>query len=142
VTDDVLQQLDIHDRDFSGVQQKLTELAEGLGERRARGTSRDGNVTATVDGNGRIVDIVVRDEAVRSSHPEMIGPGVVEAIGLARGEGGRWMQKQITALLDPNQPAPEEPSPTPPSPAARRRPRPLADEDENFEDIDFLQSEG
>ncbi|CAL99444.1 hypothetical protein A8924_0476 [Saccharopolyspora erythraea NRRL 2338] len=68
-------------------QRKAAELeyyAERLAEERFTGTSDSGLVTAEVDGNGRLLDISVSDEALEQAHPQNIGPDAVEAIAQAR----------------------------------------------------------
>ncbi|UKD51097.1 YbaB/EbfC family nucleoid-associated protein [Amycolatopsis sp. FU40] len=154
MTVDILKALGIGaGHDVAARQRRLADLDAELAGQRFRGASRDSSVTATVNGRGEIVDIVVRDDALRSPHPELVGPAVVEAVNRARTEAGQHARAAVSAVVHPDAPppaAPPEPAAAafaPPAaatalapPAAPAR-RGRADDDEDFGDYDFLALE-
>ncbi|WP_409185961.1 YbaB/EbfC family nucleoid-associated protein [Amycolatopsis sp. VS8301801F10] len=149
MTVDILKALGIGTgHDVAARQRRLADLDAELAGQRFRGASRDSSVTATVNGRGEIVDIVVRDDALRSPHPELVGPAVVEAVNRARTEAGQHARAAVSAVLHPEAPPPEPaaaafapaaaPEPAPPAAPARRG---RAADDEDFGDYDFLALE-
>ncbi|WP_275293431.1 YbaB/EbfC family nucleoid-associated protein [Amycolatopsis sp. La24] len=150
MTVDILKALGIGTgHDVTARQRLLAGLDVELTGQRFRSASRDSSVTATVNGRGEIVDIVIRDDALRSPHPELVGPAVVEAVNRARTEAGQHARAAVSAVLHPDAPPPPAASPEPaaafvqaaapaPAPPARRG---RAADDEDFGDYDFLALE-
>ncbi|ATY13533.1 hypothetical protein CU254_26225 [Amycolatopsis sp. AA4] len=150
MTVDILKAFGIgNGHDVAARQRRLADLDAEFAGQRFRGVSRDSSVTATVDGRGEIVEIVVRDDALRSPHPELVGPAVVEAVNRARAAAGQHARAAVSAVLHPDAPppaAPPEPAAPPAfAPAAATAPPPPARrgraDDEDFGDYDFLALE-
>lgn len=70
--------------DLTEVRARLGELDENLHGQRFSGGSRDGAVHATSDGHGALIDLRIDDRVLRSGHPELIGPAIVDAITACR----------------------------------------------------------
>lgn len=62
----------------------LDRLAQEAAERLFYGESASGEAIATVDGNGRLLELWVDPDAVRGSHPERVGPQIVAAVAAGR----------------------------------------------------------
>ncbi|WP_328604954.1 MULTISPECIES: YbaB/EbfC family nucleoid-associated protein [unclassified Amycolatopsis] len=145
MTVDILKALGISNgQDVVKRQQRLAEVDAELATQRFRGASRDNTATAIVTGRGDIFEIVIRDDALRSSHPELVGPAVVEALTQARIAAGQHARAEVLAVTHPDTPVPD------PSPAAQAAPptasapstvdtrRPRIQDDDDFSDYDFL----
>jgi len=78
---------------------ELEHLTARLADERFTGRSASGYVTAEVDGNGQLLDITVTSEALRSGHPQNIGPDTVAAVELARAAAGAVAQEWTDRLL-------------------------------------------
>lgn len=63
---------------------RAIELGALLAEARHIGRADEAGVTAVVDGRGALLDLRIVEGAVRGPKPQLIGPGVVEAIARAR----------------------------------------------------------
>ncbi|WP_244211036.1 YbaB/EbfC family nucleoid-associated protein [Amycolatopsis kentuckyensis] len=136
------------------------QLDEELALARFSGQSRDGEVTAVVSGHGRILDLSISQSVMRGAHPQVVGSDVEEAVVAARRKAAAVAGPKMRAVLDKDlvwQPA-QEPSatgvsgspslvpadlePTSGRPSAVARPKRAAIEDENFEELDFLEDDG
>lgn len=114
------------------VSSDLHAMAAELADRRFTGRSANGRVTATVKGDGVLLDITVDNRALRGSHPVEIGPAVVQAVRTARAEAGRYAS-ELTRLVPHGEPGAAEPSAAEPPQDSRRRPRAVNDDvDELF----------
>jgi hypothetical protein len=104
-----------------------------------------------VSGQGALIALVIAERAIRGSHPEEIGPAVVEAISQARRQAFAAGQVKLQAVLDKDQewqPQPQSPQPAlvteeahgwPARPPSHREP---LDDEQSFEEIDFLSEPG
>ncbi|WP_460440521.1 YbaB/EbfC family nucleoid-associated protein [Amycolatopsis stemonae] len=63
---------------------RAIELGALLAQARYTGRADEAGVTAVVDGRGTLLDVRISADAVRGPKPQLIGPGVVEAVGRAR----------------------------------------------------------
>ncbi|NBH05479.1 YbaB/EbfC family nucleoid-associated protein [Amycolatopsis sp. SID8362] len=63
---------------------RAIELGALLAEARHTGRADQADVTAVVDGRGNLLDLRISADAVRGPKPQLIGPGVVEAVVRAR----------------------------------------------------------
>jgi DNA-binding protein YbaB len=63
---------------------QLTGALAGLDEVRYSGAAADGGITATVDGNGKLLDVYVSPHALRAVAPEDLGALALAAIQEAR----------------------------------------------------------
>ena len=63
---------------------RAIELGALLAEARHTGRADEAGVTAVVDGRGALLDLRIAQDAVQGPKPQLIGPGVVEAIARAR----------------------------------------------------------
>lgn len=123
------------------------ELDARLASARHTGRSADQLVTAVVTGQGKLVDLRIEDRALYGAHAQKVGLGIVEAVRTARTAAGAASLPQLNALfgkqpLPPAAQGPEQISddrPMSPEPA-RRSAEP--DEDESFEEFDFLSDDG
>ncbi|MCR6483445.1 YbaB/EbfC family nucleoid-associated protein [Amycolatopsis sp. OK19-0408] len=86
--------------DADVMRQQAAELDAELEQVRFSGRSRDGAVTAVVTGHGRLFDLTVSPAVLRSSHPQIIGPDVVEAVSAARRAAAGVSVAKMCAVLD------------------------------------------
>lgn len=93
--------------------QQAAELDAELERARFSGKSKDGLATAVVTGQSNLIDLKIADEAIRSAHPEEIGPAVVEAVAAARRAAGEVGIVKMRAVLDKDQEWQPEPVPAP-----------------------------
>jgi len=145
---------------------QAAELDEELEHVRFSGRSHDGAVTAVVSGRGQVMDLTISASAMRGSHPQVVGPDVVEAVAAARRQASTVAMVKMRAVFDKDQvwhPAPVpppgghavshwvapagadhlQPGPTPPDPPSTvARPQRAGVEEENFEELDFLGDDG
>lgn len=63
-----------------------------------RFTSTSEHVTAEVDGTGVLLRITVAEDALRSAHPERIGPDTVAAIAAARAAASNAAAPRVAEL--------------------------------------------
>lgn len=142
MTVDILKALGISNgQDVVKRQQRLAEVDAELATQRFRGASRDNTTTAIVNGRGDIFEIVIRDDALRSSHPELVGPAVVEALTQARIAAGLHARAEVLAVTHPGTPVPDPSSAVPPTasvPPTSDTRRPRIQDDDDFSDYDFL----
>lgn len=86
--------------------ERIEELQRELADERVAWRSEDGLYHVAVDGNGRLLDLDIAAPALRSPHPERIGPAVVAAVGAARRAAvelarQRWKEEfGSTTMLD------------------------------------------
>lgn len=126
------------------MQQQAAELDAELAQARYSGQSKDRLATAVVTGQGNLIDLKIVEQAIHSAHPEEIGPAVVEAVTAARRAAGEVSFVKMRAVLDKNQEWRPEPVPQAPvrpeswQPPPVSRPERPEVEEENFEEIDFL----
>ncbi|GAA4529386.1 YbaB/EbfC family nucleoid-associated protein [Amycolatopsis samaneae] len=135
--------------DVAKLERQAAELDAELARSRFSGRSADGVATAMVTGQGRLVGLTIADHALRGAHPQAVGPAVVEAVNAARRAAAAVGGPKLSAVLDKNQEwQPESVPPTadardvaaPPSaPTTTSRSARGEVEDENFEEIDFLE---
>ena len=107
----------------AGMHDELRALEEELAQQRFVGRAANDTVTVTVTGAGTLVDIAITDLALRGSHPENVGPATVTAVHAARTEAARHAHARIQQVLHPTTVSPT------PVPVAKRRTRPVVDED-------------
>jgi DNA-binding protein YbaB len=81
---DVLAELRAARRAILARLETLDQLAQEAAERLFYGESATGAAVATVDGNGRLLELWVDPEAVRGAHPEAVGPQIVAAVTAGR----------------------------------------------------------
>lgn len=152
MVDDSRQPAGVHP-DLTEVRARLGELDENLNGQRFSGGSRDGAVHVTSDGHGALIDLRVDDRALRSGHPELIGPAIVEAVAACRRQASAasrdQMQQVFTAGVASAAPAgpaapagsvdrPQSQRPSR-STRSRRQPADLDDEEPLFQGLDQEQ---
>ncbi|OLZ44421.1 ABC transporter substrate-binding protein [Amycolatopsis coloradensis] len=141
------------------LRQQAGELDTELEQARFTGRSADGVALAVVTGQGRLVDLTIADHVIRSSHPQRLGPAVLEAVSVARREAAQVGVAKVRAVVDKDQEWMPEPAPGPgagrrnvvgPSAAPGattaaepRGARPDAGEveEESFDQLDFLDAD-
>jgi DNA-binding protein YbaB len=129
-------------RDLRLMQRQAGELDARLAAARHTARSADQLVTAVVTGQGKLVDLRIDDRAVYGSHGQKLGLGIVEAVRNARNAARVSSLPQLNALFgkEPTPPVAEVRESLPPVPAREER-RPEPQDDENFEELDFLTDE-
>ncbi|MGY6658550.1 YbaB/EbfC family nucleoid-associated protein [Amycolatopsis sp. TRM77291] len=138
------------------LRQQAGELDAELEQARFTGRSADGVASAVVTGQGKLVDLTIADHVIRSTHPQRLGPAVLEAVSAARRAAAQVGAAKVRAVVDKDQEWMPEPAHGPvatqgndvaPSPAPRaataaepRKARPDAGEveEESFDQLDFL----
>ncbi|WP_235783521.1 YbaB/EbfC family nucleoid-associated protein [Amycolatopsis orientalis] len=141
------------------LRQQAGELDAELERARFIGRSADGVASAVVTGQGKLVDLTIADQVIRSSHPQRLGPAVVEAVSAARRAAAQVGVAKVRAVVDKDQEWMPEPAPGPaatqgndvaPSPAPRTataaeprgaRPDSGEVEEESFDQLDFLDDD-
>ncbi|MQA87888.1 MAG: hypothetical protein GEV03_25500 [Streptosporangiales bacterium] len=94
---------------------RIEELQRELAGKRVAWRSEDGLYRVAVDGNGRLLDLDIEPLAIRSAHPEKVGPAVVAAVIAARRAAVevarlRWQEEfGSTTILDSMLPESDEP---------------------------------
>lgn len=83
--------------------------------------SADRTVTAVVDGNGKLMSLLVDDSVLRSAHPEAVGPAIVEAIARARAGASQTARALVGEILGPSTTAKDIAAPAPASTGPRAR---------------------
>lgn len=103
------------DRSLSQIERKqrqLAELSAQLRTHRSTAALDDGTVRATVDGNGRLCDLQISDEAMRQSHPQHLGRKLTRSVRRAQGEATSANSEDVAAALpvaaDSSDEAPED----------------------------------
>ncbi|WP_284747363.1 YbaB/EbfC family nucleoid-associated protein [Amycolatopsis sp. RTGN1] len=129
-------------RDLRLMQRQAGELDARLAVARHTAYSADQLVTAVVTGQGKLVDLRIDDRARYGSHAQKLGLGIVEAVRNARNAASASSLPQLNALFgkEPPPPVAEEHEKLPPVPAREER-RSEPQDDENFEELDFLTDE-
>lgn len=138
------------------LRQQAGELDAELEQARFTGRSADGVASAVVSGQGRLVDLTIADHVIRSTHPQRLGPAVLEAVSAARRAAAQVGVVKMRAVVDKGQEWVPEPgrgsvtdrrddSVPPPAPKAgtaaeSRAVRRVTDEveEESFDQLDFL----
>src|SRR5215217_2460041 len=106
------------------LRQQAEELDAELVAARYSAQSEDKMVTATVSGQGKLVNLVIADHALRSTHPHLLGPAVVAAVAAARRQASAASMAKLRAVLDKDQEWQPEPQHVRAAePAARPAPR-------------------
>ncbi|MGW5643702.1 YbaB/EbfC family nucleoid-associated protein [Saccharopolyspora sp. NPDC003762] len=72
--------------DLEDRKNRMGALREEAATRYFTGTSEDENVSARVDGLGKLRDLSIPDRELRSNHPSELGPKIVAAINAARAQ--------------------------------------------------------
>lgn len=72
------------ERELQAKRYQIEELEEELAEQRITAATNDRTITVVVDGNGRVVDLSITTEALRSHHRELIGSRIVSVVQQAR----------------------------------------------------------
>ncbi|MGW4828318.1 YbaB/EbfC family nucleoid-associated protein [Amycolatopsis japonica] len=141
------------------LRQQADELDAELEQARFTGRSADGIASAVVTGQGKLVDLTIADQVIRSTHPQRLGPAVIEAVSAARREAAQVGVAKVLAVVDKDQEwAPEpargsapgrlEDSVPPSAPRAGMAAEPRAVrrdtdevEEESFDQLDFLDAD-
>jgi DNA-binding protein YbaB len=127
------------------LEQQAGELDAELAAARYSAQSADKIATATVSGQGRLLGLVIADHALRSSHPQQVGPAVLQAVTAARRQSSAVSLTKLRTVLDKDQEWQPEPQPTP-NEALVARPAPhrvtAGDDEESFEELDFVNDPG
>lgn len=124
------------------MQQRAGELDARLAAARHTARSADQLVTAVVTGQGKLVDLRIDDRALYGSHAQKLGLGIVEAVRNARTAARASSLPQLNALFGKKPPSPvaEARESLAPIPAREER-RFEPQDDEDFEELDFLTDE-
>ncbi|MFI9453551.1 YbaB/EbfC family nucleoid-associated protein [Amycolatopsis sp. NPDC052450] len=85
------------------LRQQAGELDAELEQARFTGRSADGIASAVVTGQGKLVDLTIADHVIRSTHPQRLGPAVLEAVSAARREAARAGVVKVLAVVDKDQ---------------------------------------
>ncbi|OXM48701.1 YbaB/EbfC family nucleoid-associated protein [Amycolatopsis alba] len=107
---------------------RAVEIDAELARRRFPGRSHDGLALAVVTGQGRLVGLLLADHATGMPHPQLAGPAVVEAVHAARraaAETGLTTMRAVFGEQDHR----------------RRRSPEVREDEESFEEFDFLSEE-
>lgn len=81
---------------MTGVREALTALGDHLARLRFTGHSQDRTVSAVVDGQSALLDIVIDNKALRGGFPERVGQSITQAVTEARRQAG----EESATLLD------------------------------------------
>ncbi|MEV6873914.1 YbaB/EbfC family nucleoid-associated protein [Amycolatopsis sp. NPDC051128] len=133
-------------RDLRLLQQQAGELDARLAAARHTAKSADQLVTAVVTGQGKLLDLRIDDRALAGPHAQKLGLGIAEAVRNARNAARASSLPQLNALFGKQPPPPSPPAAEPvprhqpAAPGPTRRPV-EADDDESFEEFDFLTDE-
>ena len=126
--------------DMTKLTEQAAELDAELSADRFVARSGNGLATATVSGQGELVGLAIAPDAIRGAHPQEIGPAVLDAVTTARRQASSVSLAKLSAVLDKDQDwqpqSPTAPASRPPA-APTRRPAPT-DEDDSFEQTDFV----
>ncbi|MFC9250069.1 YbaB/EbfC family nucleoid-associated protein [Amycolatopsis thailandensis] len=140
------------------LRQQAGELDAELEQARFTGRSADGVASAVVTGQGKLVDLTIADHVIRSSHPQRLGPAVLEAVSAARRAAAQVGVAKVRAVVDKDQewmpeavsgPAAAQLNDVAPSSVSRAVPAaeprgagPDAEvEEESFDQLDFLDAD-
>lgn len=126
-------------RDVRLMQLQAGELDARLAVARHTAGSGDRLVTAVVTGQGKLLDLRIEDRALHGAHVHKLGLSIVEAVRAARAAANASALPQLNALFGKQlPPAPPARLPVAAVPA-RREAQP--DDEENFDELDFLTDE-
>ncbi|MEV4146268.1 YbaB/EbfC family nucleoid-associated protein [Amycolatopsis sp. NPDC049691] len=117
-------------RDLRLMQEQAGELDARLAATRHTARSGDQLVKATVTGQEKLLELRIDDRALHGAHVQNLGLSIVEAVRNARGAARASSLPHLNALFG-KQPPPI----AAPEPARREAAR---DDEENFEELDFL----
>ena len=145
-SEDVLRSLGIEPVDTSQLRARLAEAGQALAGVRLTETSRDGQVQATVDGTGVLLGLAIADRQRTSGDAPALSAAIVEAVRGAKSRAAAAAQASAAQALQPPRATPPPfvpPSFAPPAfepPVEHAHPvaRPDADEQADFDEIDFL----
>ncbi|MFF1612211.1 YbaB/EbfC family nucleoid-associated protein [Amycolatopsis sp. NPDC058278] len=131
-------------RNLRLMQQQAGELDARLAAARHTARSGDRLVTAVVTGQGKLLDLRIEDRALHGTHVQKLGLSIVEAVRAARAAANSSALPQLNALFGKQPPPPPVTPAAPAHPsagaqAARREGEP--EDEENFEELDFLTDE-
>ncbi|MGV9365562.1 YbaB/EbfC family nucleoid-associated protein [Amycolatopsis sp. NPDC003731] len=126
-------------RDVRLMQQQASELDARLAVARHTAGSGDRLVTAVVTGQGKLLDLRIEDRALHGAHVQKLGLSIVEAVRAARAAANASALPQLNALFGKQPPPPTPPRPLVAAVPARRETTP--DDEDNFEELDFLTDE-
>ncbi|WP_410655227.1 YbaB/EbfC family nucleoid-associated protein [Amycolatopsis sp. lyj-112] len=85
------------------LRQQAGELDVELEQARYTGRSADGIASAMVTGQGKLVDLTIADHVIRSTHPQRLGPAVLEAVSEARRGASQAGVAKVRAVVDKDQ---------------------------------------
>jgi DNA-binding protein YbaB len=86
-------------------QAELESLIARQAQMRQHGTSDDGTVQATVDGNRRLLAIDIAPHAFRQEHPQLIAPAIMTAISRAKAMSGSAATREEPRQVPESAPA-------------------------------------
>jgi DNA-binding protein YbaB len=139
MSEDVLRSLGIEPVDTSRLRARLVEAGQALAGARLTETSRDGQVQATVDGTGVLLGLAIADRRWSSNDAPMLSAAIVEAVRGAKARAASAAQAGAAAEGPPQAPPSYRPPAfEPPVEHAHPVARPEAEEQANFDEIDFL----
>jgi DNA-binding protein YbaB len=154
MSEDVLRSLGIEPVDTSQLRARLVEAGQVLAGVRLTETSRDGQVQATVDGTGVLLGLAITDRRRTPDDAPALSAAIVEAVRCAKARAAMAAQTGAAQALQPPQPVPRavrppsfvppafEPPPSePPAEGAHPVAQQNADEQADFDEIDFLDDE-
>lgn len=133
------------------LREKAAELEARLAATRHVGRSADDSVTATVTGQGRLIDLRIDDAALSGARVQNLGVGIVQAVQAARSAAQETSAPEVNALFGAgraahpgfyqDRAAQMRPEPAVTSMPQRRHARVEADHEESFEEVDFLSDD-
>ncbi|MFI6301740.1 YbaB/EbfC family nucleoid-associated protein [Amycolatopsis thailandensis] len=141
-------------RDPRTMRAQASEMETRLAAARHNGRSADRTVKATVNGQGKLIDLQIEDSALNGAHIQNLGPGILQAVRAAREAAHEASVPELSALFglrpsptrEPGQAwSPSEPEHVRPesvvAPPRRSAEADDAGHEESFEEMDFLSDE-
>ncbi|GAA0651332.1 hypothetical protein GCM10010174_88840 [Kutzneria viridogrisea] len=144
--EDVLASLGIASTDLSQQRQLLAEAGQVLTQARLTHHSQDGQVQATVDGNGTLLRLEIAERQRGPGDADTLNTAILEAVRGARVQAAAVTQEQVTAALAAPAASPitNETLPVPHALAEHEHHHhapPPAEDETSFEEIDFLDTD-
>lgn len=77
----------------------MQKLRDKLAEQRVQHTSRDGVITAIVDGNGVLLDLSLARGIIRAARPGKLGPAIARTINIAQAKAAELAGSKVDQVL-------------------------------------------
>jgi DNA-binding protein YbaB len=76
------------------------EINSALAKHRHVATTKDNSITVVVDAHGEVVDLSIVNAALRSPHPQLIGPRIVALVRRARRAAAEARTEMVRTRLE------------------------------------------